>query len=95
MLQLHEYVAKSAYHTRNKQSSKLLKQYKYQCQIVNGPGPCGKRTPGSIYTSQWMDGWMNQAYSWLSTTHGHITDCKLLVCMYWSRLVLVRPAASL
>ncbi len=42
-----------------------------------------------------MDGWMNQAYSRLSTTHGHITDCKLLVCMYWTRLVLVRPLASL
>ncbi len=41
------------------------------------------------------DGWMNRAYSRLSTTHGHITDCKLLVCMYWTRLVLVRPAASL
>ncbi len=27
-----------------------------------------------------MDGWMNQADSRLSTTHGHITDCKLL-CM--------------
>ncbi len=38
---------------------------------------------------------MNQAYSRLSTTHGHITDCKLLVCMYWTSLVLVRPAASL
>ncbi len=25
------------------------------------------------------DGWINQAYSRLSTTHGHITDCKLLV----------------
>ncbi len=37
---------------------------------------------------------MNQAYSQLSTTHGHITDCKL-VCMHWTRLVLVRPAASL
>ncbi len=36
---------------------------------------------------------MNQAYSRLSTTHGHITNCKLLVCMYG--LVLVRPAASL
>ncbi len=24
-------------------------------------------------------GWVNQAYSRLSTTHGHITDCKLLV----------------
>ncbi len=32
------------------------------------------------------DGWMNQAYSRLSTTRGHITDCKLLVCMYWVRL---------
>ncbi len=44
-----------------------------------------------------LDGWMNQAYSRLSTTHGHITDCKLLVCMYWTRLVglLVRPVASL
>ncbi len=42
-----------------------------------------------------MDGWMNQAYSRLSTTHGHITDYKLLVYMYWTRLVLVRPAASL
>ncbi len=41
-----------------------------------------------------MDGGMNQAYSRLSTTHGHITDCKL-VWMYWTRLVLVRPAASL
>ena len=39
------------------------------------------------------DGWMNQAYSRLSTTHGHITDCKL-VCLYWTRLVLVRPAVS-
>ncbi len=42
-----------------------------------------------------IDGWMNQAYSRLSTTHGHINDCKLLVCVYWTRLVLVRPAASL
>ncbi len=42
-----------------------------------------------------MNGWMNQAYSQLSTTHGHITYCKLLVCMYWTRLVLVRPAPSL
>ncbi len=28
------------------------------------------------YTYQ-QQGWMNQAYSRLSTTHGHITDCKL------------------
>ncbi len=39
-----------------------------------------------------MDGWMNQAYSQLSTD---ITDCKLLACMYWTHLVLVRPVASL
>ncbi len=26
-----------------------------------------------------MDGWMNQAYSRLSTTHGHITDCIMLI----------------
>ncbi len=38
---------------------------------------------------------MYQAYSRLSTTHGHITDCKLLGCMYWTYFVLVRPAASL
>ncbi len=44
-----------------------------------------------------IDGWMNQDYSRLSTTHGYITDCKLLVSMYWTRLVLhdVRPAACL
>ncbi len=42
-----------------------------------------------------VDEWRNQAYSRLSSTHGHITDCKLLVCMYWTRLVLVRPATSL
>ncbi len=24
-----------------------------------------------------MGGWVNQAYSRLSTTHGHITDCKM------------------
>ncbi len=41
-----------------------------------------------------LDGWMNQAYSRLSTTHGHIIDCKL-VCMYWTRFVLVWPPASL
>ncbi len=47
---------------------------------------------GSLVQNGWMDGWMNQAYtcSRLSTTHGHITDCKLLVCMYWTRLVLSR-----
>ncbi len=31
----------------------------------------------ALCTQSPMDGWMNQAYSRLSTTHGHITDCKL------------------
>ncbi len=30
----------------------------------------------------YKDGWMNQAYSRLSTTHGHITDCKLDSVVY-------------
>ncbi len=43
-----------------------------------------------------MDGWMNQAYSRLSTTHGHITYCKLdslvsasvsVVILMWTCLV--------
>ncbi len=46
-------------------------------------------------TMHTLDGWMNQVYSRLSTTHGHITDCKMLVCMYWTRIVLVRTVASL
>ncbi len=54
----------------------------------------GVDTPGARMVMRGWDGWMNQAYSRLSTTHGHITDCKL-VCMYWTRLVLARPAASL
>ncbi len=29
-----------------------------------------------------LDGWMNQAYSRISTTHGHITDCKLDSVVY-------------
>ncbi len=40
-----------------------------------------------FYANILMDGWMNQAYGRLSTTNGHITDCKLLVCMlqtYWT-----------
>ncbi len=58
-----------------------------QLLIVSGIHVCRIRALAT-------DGWMNQAYSRLSTTHGHITDCKL-VRMYWTRLVLVRPAASL
>ncbi len=54
------------------------------------------KTLGGLQTklSELSDGWKNPAYSRLSTTHGHITDCKL-VYMYWTRLSLVRPAASL
>ncbi len=29
-----------------------------------------------------MGGWVNQAYSRLSTTHGHITDCELNSVVY-------------
>ncbi len=29
-----------------------------------------------------VGGWVNQAYSRLSTTHGHITDCKLYSVVY-------------
>ncbi len=32
---------------------------------------------GSTWRCGWVGGWVNQAYSRLSTTHGHITDCKL------------------
>ncbi len=32
------------------------------------------------------DGWMNQAYNRLSTTHGHITDCQL----YQNQKILTR-----
>ncbi len=60
---------------------------------VNGECSMTGKFPGK--NKLFIDGWMNQAYSRLSTTHGHITDCKLLVCTYWTRLVLVRPAASL
>ncbi len=33
--------------------------------------------PLSSHMGGIWDGWMNQAYSRLSTTHGHIADCKL------------------
>ncbi len=52
---------------------------------------CWATDPRAVTIGVWMD----QTYSRLSTTHCHITDCKLLVRMYWTRLVLVRPAASL
>ncbi len=34
-------------------------------------------------------GWVNQAYSRLSTTHGHITDCKLDSVVYAGGCVCV------
>ncbi len=37
----------------------------------------------------WVGGWVNQAYSRLSTTHGHITDCKLDSVVYASILINV------
>ncbi len=38
----------------------------------------------------WVGGWVNQAYSRLSTTHGHITDCKLDSVVYASVCVWVK-----
>ncbi len=34
-------------------------------------------------------GWVNQAYSRLSTTHGHITDCKLDSVLYAGVCVVI------
>ncbi len=34
-------------------------------------------------------GWVNQAYSRLSTTHGHITDCKLDSVVYAGVCVVI------
>ncbi len=34
-------------------------------------------------------GWVNQAYSRLSTTHGHITDCKLDSVVYVGVCVVI------
>ncbi len=35
-----------------------------------------------MYQEEALCGWVNQAYSRLSTTHGHITDCKLDSVVY-------------
>ncbi len=46
-----------------------------------------------MVTSMWghidVGGWMNQAYSRLSTTHGHITDCKLDSVVYAGVCVVI------
>ncbi len=34
-------------------------------------------------------GWVNQAYSRLSTTHGHITDCKFYSVVYAGVCVVI------
>ncbi len=39
--------------------------------------------------SQRAGGWVNQAYSRLSTTHGHITDCKLDSVVYVGVCVVI------
>ncbi len=36
-----------------------------------------------------LGGWVNQAYSRLSTTHGHITDCKLDSVVYVGVCVVI------
>ena len=43
-----------------------------------GPMSPGAGPAGLPHLIDWGGGWgVNQAYSSLSTTHGHITDCKL------------------
>ncbi len=39
--------------------------------------------------SDMVGGWVNQAYSRLSTTHGHITDCKLDSVVYAGVCVVI------
>ncbi len=36
-----------------------------------------------------LGGWVNEAYSRLSTTHGHITDCKLDSVVYAGVCVVI------
>ncbi len=36
-----------------------------------------------------VGGWVNQAYSRLSTTHGDITDCKLVSVVYAGVCVVI------
>ncbi len=36
-----------------------------------------------------VGGWVNQGYSRLSTTHGHITDCKLDSVVYVGVCVVI------
>ncbi len=72
----------------------ICKRVKRQCVACQRQDVCASAQsmaplPDFLPFVLW-DGWMNQAYSRLSTTHSHITDCKLLVCVYWTRLVLVR-----
>ncbi len=45
------------------------------------PSKLQSKKPQVHVNSTW-DGWMNQAYSRLSTTHGHITDCKMDSVVY-------------
>ncbi len=40
------------------------------------------RVAEHLTSDHWVSGWVNQAYSRLSTTHGHITDCKLDSVVY-------------
>ncbi len=44
----------------------------------------------SCSQSETVGGWVNQAYSRLSTTHGHITDCKLDSVVYAGVCVVIQ-----
>ncbi len=41
------------------------------------------------FSDDGWSGWVNQAYSRLSTTHGHITDCKLDSVVYEGVCVVI------
>ncbi len=43
---------------------------------------CRAYKSAEIALDAWVGGGVNQAYSRLSTTHGHITDCKLDSVVY-------------
>ncbi len=56
--------------------SSLLYIYSFHCTCI-------------LYSTSIWGGWVNQAYSRLSTTHGHITDCKLDSVVYAGVCVVI------
>ncbi len=47
------------------------------------------RTQTICLPMELVGGWVNQAYNRLSTTHGHITDCKLDSVVYVGVCVVI------